>query len=283
MSFWTQYTHIGASQAVLPEHYTPLLVISTEKSTKSLPPSRILSNSLVIPFYAASASASILLLHLLFSLYSCQALGRYLCCRLSRSRQAPVTTPDETLDWANGQPLISQLGGPVIYAFKVARLFGCLAFLGLALVTPSTEIIATAVYVSVLGLLSVTTTYKYASLASQHLATVLLVVFSVFAYRDLFPLLTFNEQPEDVHEGWLLWAKLAVLTTITLLPAVVPRQYVPVDPKNPSEFPHPEQTASWLSMSLYLWLDPIIFMAQRVSHLSHDMLPLLQITIYLGT
>ncbi|KAF9243737.1 hypothetical protein BU15DRAFT_59613 [Melanogaster broomeanus] len=198
-----------ASKVVLPEHYTPLLVISPKKS------------------------------------------------------QDPVTAPEETLDWTNGQPLISQLGGPVIYAFKVTRFFGCIGFLGLALITPSKEIIATAVYVSVLGLLSVTTTYKYASLASQHLATVLLVVFSVSAYRDLFPLLTFNEQPEDVHEGWLLWAKLAVLTTITLLPAVVPRQYIPVDPKNPSEFPHPEQTASWLSMSLYLWLDPIIFMAQH--------------------
>ncbi|KAF9230564.1 hypothetical protein BU15DRAFT_69089, partial [Melanogaster broomeanus] len=139
--------------------------------------------------------------------------------------QDPVTAPEETLDWPNGQPLISQLGGPVIYAFKVARFFGCIGFLGLALITPSKEIIATAVYVSVLGLLSVTTTYKYASLASQHLATVLLVVFSVFAYRDLFPLLTFNEQPEDVHEESF-------------------------------RVSHPEQTASWLSMSLYLWLDP---------------------------
>ncbi|KAF9243735.1 hypothetical protein BU15DRAFT_71860 [Melanogaster broomeanus] len=267
MSLWAQYTYVGASQVILPEHYTvtPLLVISPEKS--------ILSNSLVIPFYAASASASILLLHIVFSSYACQALGGYLSRRLFRSKQDAVTAPEESREWTKGQPLISQLGGPVIYAFKVARFLGCLAFLGLALVIPSKEIITTAAYVSVLGFLSVTTTYKYASLASQHLATVLLVVFSVFAYRDLFPLLTFNEQPEDVHEGWLLWTKLAVLTTITLLPVVAPRQYVPVDPKNPSEFPHPEQTSSWLSMSLYLWLDPIIFMAQRVTHLSHDMLP----------
>jgi hypothetical protein len=53
----------------------------------------------------------------------------------------------------------------------------------------------------------------------------------VFAYRDLYPLLTFNDQPEDLHEGWWLWAKVAVLTTISIvLPSVVPSQYIPVDP-----------------------------------------------------
>ncbi|KAH9059058.1 P-loop containing nucleoside triphosphate hydrolase protein [Lactarius vividus] len=36
---------------------------------------------------------------------------------------------------------------------------------------------------------------------------------------------------------------------------------------------NPEQTASLLSMVLYTFLDPIVFLAYRVPHLSHDMLP----------
>ena len=36
---------------------------------------------------------------------------------------------------------------------------------------------------------------------------------------------------------------------------------------------NPEQTASYLSMMTYTFLDPIVFLAYRVPHLSHDMLP----------
>jgi hypothetical protein len=37
--------------------------------------------------------------------------------------------------------------------------------------------------------------------------------------------------------------------------------------------PNPEQTASILSLVLYTFLDPIIFLAYRIPHLSHDQLP----------
>jgi hypothetical protein len=36
---------------------------------------------------------------------------------------------------------------------------------------------------------------------------------------------------------------------------------------------NPEQTASHLSMMMYTFLDPIVFLAYRIPHLSHDMLP----------
>ncbi|KAG1747913.1 uncharacterized protein EDB91DRAFT_1245381 [Suillus paluster] len=101
-----------------------------------------------------------------------------------------------------------------------------------------------------------------------------LAVFAVFAYRDLWPLLTFNKQPKDIKEGGLLWAKVVVLFLSSIVfPLVSPRQYIPVDPANPTENPHPEQTSSWLSMPLYTWLDPIVFKAYRVPHLSHEELP----------
>ncbi|KAG1757959.1 hypothetical protein EDB19DRAFT_1936472 [Suillus lakei] len=132
----------------------------------------------------------------------------------------------------------------------------------------------TAAYASILGLISITTKPRWSRLVSNHLATLLFAVFAVFTYRDLWPLITFNKQPKDLKEGGLLWAKVTVLfLSSVVFPLVSPRQYVPVDPVNPTDTPHPEQTSSWLSMILYIWLDPIVFKAYRVPHLSHEELP----------
>ncbi|OJA09103.1 hypothetical protein AZE42_02557 [Rhizopogon vesiculosus] len=99
-------------------------------------------------------------------------------------------------------------------------------------------------------------------------------MFAVFAYRDMWPLITFHLQPKDLQEGGLLWPKVVVLfLTSIVFPLVSPRQYIPVDPARPTETPHPEQTSSWLSMVLYTWLDPIIFKAYRAPHLSQEELP----------
>ncbi|KIJ68829.1 hypothetical protein HYDPIDRAFT_25082 [Hydnomerulius pinastri MD-312] len=279
-------------QAALPENNARLHMVKPDWENV------MWTNSLVLPFYAACASAIILLLRFICLSYPGQLLRRSLSRLVSRVKQNSPTAAEESpeLNYDRG-PFIAQLGGPVIYGFKLARFLGCLVFLGLALATPleandeaarlqgylpmqvhaewpQLASIATAAYASLLGLVSVTTSFRNSRLASQHLAAVLLVLFSAFAYRDLYPLLTFNEKPEDLLEGRLLWAKVVILTIISIaLPLVVPSQYIPVDPTNRSEFPHPEQTASWLSMSLYLWLDPIVFMAQRMDHLSHDKLP----------
>lgn len=147
-------------------------------------------------------------------------------------------------------------------------------------------------YASVLGLISVTAKPRWSRLVSNHLATLLFATFAVFAYRDLWPLITFHEQPKDLDEGVLLWAKVAVLfLTSIIFPLVSPRQYIPIDPavchsfrrfhttnshivpQNPTKTPHPEQTSSWLSMILFTWLDPIIFKAYRVPHLPQEELP----------
>ncbi|KAG1858585.1 hypothetical protein C8R48DRAFT_775022 [Suillus tomentosus] len=119
-------------------------------------------------------------------------------------------------------------------------------------------------YASILWLVSVTTKPQWSRLVSNHLATLLFAVFPVFTYRDLWPLVTFSKQPKDIEEGGLLWAKVIILFLSSIaFPLVSPRQYVPVDPANPADSPHPEQTSSWLSMVLYIWLDPIVFKAYR--------------------
>ena len=67
---------------------------------------------------------------------------------------------------------------------------------------------------------------------TRHNNFVLFIAFSVYVYRDIWPLATYTENPVDGSEGALLWAKLFVLfTTAVIIPLVVPRQYIPVDPK----------------------------------------------------
>jgi hypothetical protein len=86
-------------------------------------------------------------------------------------------------------------------------------------------------YAYMLGLISVTVKPRWSRLVSNHLATLLLAMFAVFAYRDLWPLITFHQRPKDLKEGALLWAKVVVLfLTSVVFPLVSPRQYIPVDP-----------------------------------------------------
>ncbi|KAJ8594877.1 hypothetical protein M405DRAFT_759938 [Rhizopogon salebrosus TDB-379] len=214
--------------------------------------------------------------------------------------------------FSEAKAFISRHGGLAIFAYKLARFIGCLVFLALSLATFILEereehsveagkasgrkhrkyrhpdgyipfsraewlqfaLCMTAAYASILGLISVTTKPRWSRLVSNHLATLLFAMFAVFAFRDLWPLVTFHQHPKDIREGALLWAKIVVLfLTSVVFPVVSPRQYIPVDPANPTETPHPEQTSSWLSMVLYIWLDPIIFKAYRVPHLPQEELP----------
>ena len=67
---------------------------------------------------------------------------------------------------------------------------------------------------------------------TRHNNFVLFIALAVYVYRDIWPLATYTENPVDRSEGTILWAKLVVLfTTAVIIPLVVPRQYIPVDPK----------------------------------------------------
>ncbi|KAH7918842.1 hypothetical protein BV22DRAFT_1100095, partial [Leucogyrophana mollusca] len=215
--------------------------------------------------------------------------------------------------FSDTKAFVSQHGGPIIFGYKVARFIGCLALLGLSLATFILEeqeehtlgavnkhwggrrpkhrasddqplfsraewhqfaLCMASGYASLLGLVSVTTRPRWSKLVSTHLATLLLANFAVYAYRDVFPLMTFTKHPKDLHEGCLLWAKVSVLAmTSVVFPVVSPRQYIPCDPANPADTPHPEQTASWVSMVLFIWEDPIVYLAYKMPHLSHEQLP----------
>lgn len=56
---------------------------------------------------------------------------------------------------------------------------------------------------------------------------------AVFIYRDVWPLATYEQVPEDATvEGPIFWAKLAILAIIALVvPLFVPTKYIPLDPE----------------------------------------------------
>lgn len=127
----------------------------------------------------------------------------------------------------------------------------------------------------------------------------LLATLAVFAYRDVWPLMTFELEPLDKEEGALLWIKFAFLIAAsTVIPGMTPRVYVPVDAQvcpmffqelpllnklcmqEPMERANPEQTASMLSFLTYSYLDSLVILANRVPHLPYDELPPLSDTSY---
>ncbi|KAH7930578.1 P-loop containing nucleoside triphosphate hydrolase protein [Leucogyrophana mollusca] len=218
--------------------------------------------------------------------------------------------------------LALQRGGLTAFSFMVARLLGCLVFLGLSIATfcmqtrrngqdrtgiqpgnaskdltvwggidNTSQLVLglTALYASLLASLSLLTSSKsWSQRTSTHLSVIAFATFLVFAYRDLWPLMTFTKTPQDIREGWLVWAKLLTLALVGIIfPLTSPRQYTsldltqgPVDATaadhgvdGPVVEVHPEQTASWLSLLLYSWLDRTVFLAYRSSHLSRDQLP----------
>ncbi|THU88444.1 P-loop containing nucleoside triphosphate hydrolase protein [Dendrothele bispora CBS 962.96] len=267
----------------------------------------VFANTLLIPLYVVAASVLFLLLHIvLVSRMVRKWLGR-------ASHEEPVQTPPMPVGLAaEVKEHVEEHGGPVIYAYMLARLLGSLALLGLSITSLVIDEIKkldvqsedevsiagkkgrrrrygtqfskrewleaamclTFLYTSLLALISVTAKPRWSRIIIRHLNTVLFATFCVYVYRDVYPLITYALIPVDKHEGSLLWAKIAVLTfTAVFVPLLIPRQYVPVDPNHPLEVPNPEQTACLLSMATYQFLDPLVWTAYKVTHLAFDQLP----------
>lgn len=70
------------------------------------------------------------------------------------------------------------------------------------------------------------------SLAAKHLTMVLLVIWGLYVYRDVWPLATFTLTPKDNAEGVLLWARIGLLTIASIVvPLCIPRPYIPINPE----------------------------------------------------
>ncbi|KAH9041241.1 hypothetical protein EDB85DRAFT_2139914 [Lactarius pseudohatsudake] len=167
---------------------------------------------------------------------------------------------------------VEKSGGSIIFIFQVSRLVVVLTLLGLAIssfvqeeghkhISPSSAASAlngrrhegkhrygggslterewldlmlclTYLYAAFLALVAATAQRVRASVASFHLSSLLLGTFSVYAYRNIWPLLTFTLSPVDAWEGPLLWVRIGLLAFAAIvIPLLVPYQYIPIDPK----------------------------------------------------
>lgn len=85
-------------------------------------------------------------------------------------------------------------------------------------------------YALVLALGTVATSNARARRSIKHLCFLLIVIWLAIAYRDLWPLATFTLIPID--KGSLMWVEIGVVSfAAAVIPLLVPRQYVPYDPK----------------------------------------------------
>ncbi|KZV74802.1 P-loop containing nucleoside triphosphate hydrolase protein [Peniophora sp. CONT] len=231
----------------------------------------------VLPAYIAAASLILLLSRpLFFVIHKKNIKATVEPARSSNSRNLEQNN-------RNGfSKHVDNHGGSIIFTFQAVR-----AVLAAALLVVSTVRLAgvhgpkqvnliqciTFVYATFLAIFVIIAAGSWSRAAASHLTLITLVAFTVYAIRDIWPLVTYERSPVDGVEGRILWAKIAFLAALgVVLPLIEPRQYVPQDPKNPTE-PHPEQTASILSHATFTYLQPIISLAYRVPHLPFDLLP----------
>ncbi|KAH9053585.1 hypothetical protein EDB87DRAFT_1825596 [Lactarius vividus] len=257
------------------------------------------AHPLLIPSYFALISIVALFLQATFLIFPVLRL-RARVSGPDSDLVAPAPTSESSIDTRGTRAgvvwvvkdHVKKSGGPTVFLFHVARLILVFALLGLSIlsfrqdgaqhpsslskviVSPDLALCLTYLYALLLALSTITAQRESASVTSLHLSSLLLVTFFVYAYRDIWPLLTFVLSPADEREGILLWFKLGLLAFAgVVIPLIIPRQYIPINPRDPQQALNPEQTAPLLSMMTYTFIDPIVFLAYRVPHLSQEMLP----------
>ncbi|KAI0693031.1 hypothetical protein BC835DRAFT_1520746 [Cytidiella melzeri] len=224
----------------------------------------------LFPAYVAGASLIVLSLHMLYGLKP----GKFNSTIRNDEPQSTVSR--------QGTSWLANRGGPIIFAFKTVRLIAVVTLCILATATAAhvkwswyhIAIVSTLGYAVVLGVLNVLSPNQTSRIFSFHLSITTLAMSALYAYRDVWPLMTLTRTPADEAEGQILWAKIALITFVSvILPLFEPYPYIPVNPSEPSPVVNPEQTASLFSFLLYTFLDPLILKASRVQHLGHDQLP----------
>ncbi|TFK44019.1 multidrug resistance-associated ABC transporter [Crucibulum laeve] len=241
----------------------------------------------MIPLYGTVASAILFLIHLLV-----KSLFRKSDAE-SKKHVGNGMEPEEGISRAERVFKLLEkhslcYGGVVIFWYLFARMIGCLLLLGISVhnlllsyrqgdhildIFLHKSLSIVYLYTLVLSSTSIIS-HKWSKITTRHTIFLLFVSLGVYTYRDVWPLATTTETPMDIAEGKLLWVKITLLAiTALLIPLVIPHQYIPVDPNDPMPIPNAELTASLLSFLLYSFLDPVIFSASKVRHLSWSQLP----------
>ncbi|KZV67494.1 P-loop containing nucleoside triphosphate hydrolase protein [Peniophora sp. CONT] len=223
----------------------------------------------LVPAYVAAFSVAVLLIPALHA------------ARRSRLSGSSNSAPTEDMDASHKsiRTHIATHGGITIFAFKLVRTACVLALLALYAFesTRNTDthtlraveqdialaLTITYLYASALAVLDITSNKLRTRVAKHHLTLILLAGFAVYAGRDIWPLMTYTLDPVDPASA-PLWVQVSLLTIAGIvIPLIIPRRYILIDPKNASEKPNPEQTCSILSLLMYSFLDKTVFAASQ--------------------
>ncbi|KAF5313867.1 hypothetical protein D9619_013092 [Psilocybe cf. subviscida] len=228
-----------------------------------------MNNTFLIPLAATAVSGTLFAAHL--------ALSYYLEARERRGKDL------------NGTASRPASRNAVIRFFKTSRFFCVLALFVLSVAAflqdpdretsklsvtldPQVLVFASPAYTSILAVIAFAAP-AWGRTADTHNNIVLLTVFAVYAYRNLWPLATFSEGPKDLEAQGpvLLWTRVVLLGLSSLvIPLFVPREHTP---ENPEDTVSPAQTASIASLLVYSYIGPLVSEANKVAHLSHDRVP----------
>ncbi|KAF8803419.1 multidrug resistance-associated ABC transporter [Phlegmacium glaucopus] len=194
---------------------------------------------------------------------------------------------------------IQSYGGSTLFVFLLARLIGCFVLLSLSVWSiggckptpmddfnhgvfwkflsfecPQSFMVLTYAYTSLLSLTPLLPLNSTRHTSTRSNIIILLSAFTVYAYRDLWPLATYTQTPADGDgEGSniVIWLKIVTLAfTAVVIPLFIPRRYIPI---NPTQSPNPEQTASIFSRITYTYLDSVILQGSKVRHLGYEQFP----------
>ncbi|KAJ3509917.1 hypothetical protein NMY22_g16136 [Coprinellus aureogranulatus] len=235
-----------------------------------------------LPFWLSILSAAVSLIQ----------IARHQNCRLCVKEFSPDDRGPSEDRRGSTHNIITRNGGATVFTFMVARLSGSASLVALSVLSlsrstphPSSDgavnsstgwsVLAANVYAFTVALAAILTACPFwrMSLIRQNIS-ILFAELGVYAYRDLWPLATYDNEPLDITEGGLMWARLGLLVvTAVIIPLLIPNIYIPVDPKRAEPIPHPEQTASLLSFHTYSYLNPVVNAANKVAHFPASDLP----------
>ncbi|KAF7797051.1 hypothetical protein EIP86_008243 [Pleurotus ostreatoroseus] len=257
-----EYPLVETSQVPLVTNSVDAIGIEDER--------RVFFVTVIIPAYAAAVSSLVLLIHTVAA------------SRLSKAH-IEHTEGEEVHDRLEDDKRVwNRLGNKTIFVFRFLRLDAVISLLILDVYSAWKynwiweSLIPAAVtdYMVFLAALNTFAAHRVAGAASSHLTFVSTVTFLIYAYRNLWPLMTFTLEPLDAALSPLLWVKLALTAAIGIaLPLFEPYPYIPLHSEESDTQPSPEETASIASFMFYTFLDPTIWKAYRVPHLSYDELP----------
>lgn len=107
---------------------------------------------------------------------------------------------------------------------------------------------------------------------TNHIDMLLAIAFGIYAYRDIWPELTYYLTPSDL-DNWVTWTRIGMLFLAGIVtPLSRPRTYVAVDPlaPTPPELVHPEQTASPFNFVFFNFMTDLIRKAWKTDSLPYD-------------